>query len=113
LIRLALQHGAFGPRDTAAVWPVLDLYALQIPFFVCSRVFYRFLLARKRSDLILSCGILNLVLDIGLNLVLMRWLGVAGIALATSLWSASTFFFLGYFAWKLLPFSENTDGTIA
>jgi putative peptidoglycan lipid II flippase len=113
LIRMALQHGAFGPRDTAAVWPVLAMYALQIPFFVCSRVFYRFLLAKKRSDLILSCGILNLVLDIGLNLVLMRWLGVAGIALATSLWSASTFFFLGYFAWKLLPVTEHKDVSIA
>jgi putative peptidoglycan lipid II flippase len=113
LIRAALQHGAFGPRDTAVVWPVLTMYALQIPFFVCSRVFYRFLLAKKRSDLILSCGILNLVLDIGLNLVLMRWLGIAGIALATSLWSASTFFFLGYFAWKLLPVSEHKDVLIA
>ena len=113
LIRVALQHGAFGPRDTAVVWPVLTLYALEIPFFVCSRVFYRFLLARKRSDLILSCGILNLVLDIGLNLVFMRWLGVAGIALATSVWSASTFFFLGYFAWKLLAVSEHKDVSIA
>lgn len=113
MIRVALQHGAFGPRDTAVVWPVLTLYALQIPFFVCSRVFYRFLLAKKRSDLILSCGILNLVLDIGLNLALMRLLGVAGIALATSLWSASTFFFLGYFVWKLLPVSEHKDLSIA
>jgi len=37
-----------------------------------------------------------------LNVVLMRWLGVAGIALATSLWTVSTFFFLWYWAWKLL-----------
>jgi putative peptidoglycan lipid II flippase len=89
------------------------MYAIQIPFFACSRVFYRFLLAMKRSDLILSCGILNLVLDIGLNVVLMRRYGVAGIALATSLWSASTFFFLGYFAWKLLPAPRQKDVQIA
>jgi putative peptidoglycan lipid II flippase len=103
LIRLTFQHGAFGPADTAAVTPVLAMYALQIPFFVISRVFYRFLVAMRRTDLILYCGILNLGLDVVLNLILMRWFGVAGIALATSLWTVSTFVFLGYWTWKLLP----------
>ncbi|MDR3725758.1 MAG: lipid II flippase MurJ [Terracidiphilus sp.] len=103
LICITLQHGAFGPHDTAVVTPVLALYAIQIPFFVASRVFYRFLIAMRRTDLILYCGILNLALDIVLNLILMRWLGVAGIALATSLWIVSTFFFLWYWTWKLLP----------
>jgi putative peptidoglycan lipid II flippase len=103
LIRLALQHGAFGPQDTEAVTPVLVMYAIQIPFFVSSRVFYRFLVAMRRTDLILYCGILNLALDIVLNLILMRWYGVAGIALATSLWTVSTFLFLWYWTWRLLP----------
>jgi putative peptidoglycan lipid II flippase len=103
LVRVAFQHGAFGPRDTAVVAPVLAMYAIQIPFIVTSRVFYRFLVAMRRTDLILQCGILNLALDIALNLVLMRWNGVAGIALATSLWAASTFFFLWFWTWKLLP----------
>ena len=67
--------------------PVLMMYAIQIPFFVSSRVFYRFLVALRRTDLIFYCGALNLALDIVLNLVLMRWMGVAGIALATSLWT--------------------------
>jgi putative peptidoglycan lipid II flippase len=103
LIRITFQHGAFGPHDTAVVSPVLALYAIQIPFFVSSRVFYRFIVAMRRTDLVLYCGILNLSLDIVLNLILMRWLGVAGIALATSLWTVSTFFFLWYWTRKLLP----------
>ena len=103
LIRLTFQHGAFGPRDTTLVTPVLAMYALQIPFFVSSRVFYRFLVAMRRTDLIFYCGVLNLALDIVLNLILMRWFGVAGIALATSLWTVSTFVFLWYWALKVLP----------
>ena len=103
LIHIAFEHGAFGPRDTAAVTPVLAMYALQIPFFVVSRVFYRFIVAMRRTDLVLYCGMLNLALDIVLNLILMRWLGVAGIALATSLWTVSTFLFLWYWTWRLLP----------
>jgi putative peptidoglycan lipid II flippase len=103
LIRTAFQHGVFGPHDTALVTPVLMMYAIQIPFFVSSRVFYRFLVALRRTDLIFYCGALNLALDIVLNLVLMRCMGVAGIALATSLWTVSTFIFLWYWSWKLLP----------
>jgi putative peptidoglycan lipid II flippase len=79
------------------------MYALQIPFFVSSRVFYRFLIAMRRTDLILYCGMLNLALDVVLNLILMRWFGVAGIALATSLWTVSTFVFLRYWTRRLLP----------
>jgi putative peptidoglycan lipid II flippase len=103
LIRVTFQHGAFGPRDTAVVAPVLTMYAIQIPFFVCSRVFYRFLVAMRRTGLIFYCGTLNLILDIALNLILMRWFGIAGIALATSLWTVSTFLFLWYWTARLLP----------
>jgi putative peptidoglycan lipid II flippase len=56
----------------------------------------------RRTDLMLYCGVINLCLDIVLNLILMRWMGIAGIALATSLWTISTFFFLRFWARRLL-----------
>jgi putative peptidoglycan lipid II flippase len=102
IVRIALEHGQFGPRDTVVVASVLAMYAIQIPFFIVSRVHYRFVVAMRRTDLILYCCILNLILDIVLNVVLMRWFGVAGIALATSLWMVSTFFYLWYWSRKLL-----------
>jgi putative peptidoglycan lipid II flippase len=109
LVRIAFQHGQFGPRDTAVVAAVLAMYAIQIPFFVTSRVYYRFLVAMRRTDLILYCGILNLGLDIALNLLLMRWFGVAGIALATSLWTVSTLFYLWFWSRKLLARAAAID----
>jgi len=102
LVRAALQHGQFGARDTTVVSVVLAMYAVQIPFYVISRVHYRFIVTMRRTDLILYCGILNLGLDVVLNLVLMRWFGVAGIALATSLWTVSTFLYLWYWSRRLL-----------
>ncbi len=107
LIRLTFQHGAFGAADTAAVAPVQAMYAIQLPFFIVSRVFYRYLVAIRRTRLILYCGVINLVLDVVLNLVFMRWYGVAGIALATSMWTVSTFVFLCYWTYKLLPLRES------
>jgi len=102
LVRVAYQHGQFGPRDTVVVASVLAMYAIQIPFYVVSRVDYRFLVAMRRNDLVFYGGILNLALDVVLNLVLMRRFGVAGIALATSLWTVGTFLYLRYWARKLL-----------
>ncbi|HET6208071.1 MAG TPA: lipid II flippase MurJ [Terracidiphilus sp.] len=109
LVRFTLQHGAFGSRDTTVVKTVLAMYAIQIPFFVVSRVFYRFVVAMRRTDLIFYCGGLNLALDVVLNLVLMRWMGVAGIALATSLWTVSTLAFLWYWSNRLLTNAEHGD----
>lgn len=102
LVRVTYQHGRFGPHDTVIVATVLAMFAIQIPFYVVSRVYYRFIVAMRRTDLVLYCGLINLALDIVLNLILMRWFGVAGIALATSLWTVSTFFFLWYWSRRLM-----------
>ena len=110
LVRIAFQRGAFAENDTAVVSRVLAMYAIQIPFFAVSRVSYRFIVAMRRTDLVLYCGVLNLILDVVLNIVLMRSMGVAGIALATSLWTVSTFVFLGFFAWRLLKQAEQQSG---
>ena len=67
----------------------------------------------RRTDLILYCGIINLALDIVLNLILMRRFGVAGIALATSLWTVSTFFFLGFWSRRLLAAASKGGEVIA
>ncbi|MDE3201703.1 MAG: polysaccharide biosynthesis C-terminal domain-containing protein [Acidobacteriota bacterium] len=111
LIRLTFQHGVFTAEDTSVVTPVLAMYALQIPFFVCSRVYYRVIIALRRTDLIFYCGLINLGLDIALNIVLMHWFGIAGIALATSLWTVATFLFLAYWSRKLLHQHIQHGGT--
>ncbi len=106
LVRLFLQHGRFGVADTDAVAPVIVSAAIQIPFFAVSRVHYRFIIAMRRSDLILYCGVVNLVLDVILNIVLMRWFGVSGIALSTSLWTVATWGFLALCSRRLLRNAE-------
>jgi putative peptidoglycan lipid II flippase len=107
LVRITLQHGAFAARDTSVVAPTLAMYAVQIPFFVVSRVFYRFVVAMRRTDLVLYSGLTNLVLDVALNLVLMRFMGVAGIALSTSLWSVATCLMFWYWSRRLLAAAEK------
>lgn len=111
IIRIAFEHGAFHAADTSAVAPVLMMYAVQIPFYVVSRVHYRFIIAMRRSEIVFYCGAVNLALDVLLNLVLMHFYGLAGIALSTSLWTIFTFLFLAYWASKLLKEAETHEAT--
>jgi len=101
-VRLLYQRGAFGAADTAVVARVQAMYALQVPFFAIGLLHVRLLTALKRNDLVMASAGLNLVLDIILNLVCMRFLGVAGIALSTSLFYVGSFFFASYATRRLL-----------
>jgi putative peptidoglycan lipid II flippase len=109
LVHVTLQHGAFGPQDAAEVASVLAMFAIQIPFYAASRVDYRFVLAMRRTDLVLYCGIINLILDVVLDLLLMRYMGVAGLALATSLWTISTWAFFRICARRLLAHAQASS----
>jgi len=85
LIRLLFQRGAFHAADTQLVGWVQVCYVVQIPFHIWNRLFVRFLSAMRRNDLLMYASAMSLVLDVVLNLALMKIWGVAGIALSTSL----------------------------
>jgi len=102
LIRLLFQRGAFSGGDTDLVSWVQTGYAIQIPFYVCGMLFIRFLSSIRRNDVLLYAAAMNLVLDIVLNLVLMRVWGVAGIAVSTSLVSIASLLFVAGFSIMLL-----------
>jgi putative peptidoglycan lipid II flippase len=79
------QRGAFTSADTELVSWVQACYAIQIPFYICAMLFVRFISSIRRNDVLMYVSAINLVLDVVLNLVLMRVWHVAGIALSTSI----------------------------
>jgi putative peptidoglycan lipid II flippase len=84
LVRLLFEHGSFLPADTVRVSGIQAFYALQIPGYFAGIVASRCLNALGRDRLILavSCG--NFVLNVAGNWVLLRWIGLPGIALSTA-----------------------------
>jgi putative peptidoglycan lipid II flippase len=85
IVRLLYQRGAFTAADTELVSWIQVCYAVQIPFYVCSMIFVRFITAVRRNNVLMYASAVNLCLDVILNLVLMRVWHVAGIALSTSI----------------------------
>lgn len=102
IIHLLFQRGAFTSADTEIVSRVQAGYMLQVPFYVLSMIFVRFITAMRRNDLLMYGAAINLVVDIAMNLVLMRIWGVAGIALSTSIVIFISFLFLSICSVKLL-----------
>lgn len=91
IVRALFQRGAFTAADTELVSWVQICYVIQMPFYIWSMLFVRFISAIRRNDVLMYASAVSLGLDIALNLWLMRVWGVAGIALSTSIVSIVAF----------------------
>jgi putative peptidoglycan lipid II flippase len=96
LVGLALQRGRFTPDDTIAVSRVLQMYALQIPFFSLSILVVRLLSSLRANHILMWGTVISFVLNLGLDLALLQFFGVAGVALSTALVYMAACAFLGW-----------------
>jgi putative peptidoglycan lipid II flippase len=85
MIRLLFEHGAFTLENTVAAAGVQAWLALQVPFYVLAMLGARVLSAMDANQIVLRIGALNLGMNVAGNYILMRWFGVNGIAMSTSL----------------------------
>lgn len=83
IVATLFERGSFGPQDTQRVAEVLRFAAFQIPFYILGTVAARVAVSLQASPLMLAMSFGALVLNASLNWLLMRHIGVAGIALST------------------------------
>jgi putative peptidoglycan lipid II flippase len=84
LVRLAFQRGAFSPGDTRLVASIQMYLALQLPFYLCGILCVRVLISMQRNALVALVALVNAVTNVSLSLILLKTLGVEGIALGAS-----------------------------
>jgi putative peptidoglycan lipid II flippase len=102
LVRVLFQRGAFTEADTQLVAWVQGLYLLQVPVFVLGMLIVRLISALRANRILMWGAGINLVFNIACNYLLMNSLGVAGIALSTSLMYLVSTSFLLFMAMRLL-----------
>jgi putative peptidoglycan lipid II flippase len=85
LVKILFEHGRFSAADTAAVSKVEALLALQIPFYAMAVLGVRLLNVLRKNHYIMVITAVNAVLNLLLNYILMKLMGLAGIALSTSI----------------------------
>jgi putative peptidoglycan lipid II flippase len=99
IIAALFERGAFDPRATAATAAALMAYAVGLPAFVLVKALTPGFFARGDTATPVKIGLAVVALNLTLNLVLTRFLGHVGIALATSVASWAN---VALLAWLLV-----------
>ncbi len=111
LIEVIFERGAFGSGDTQLVSHVQTFYLLQIPFYMLGIMCARLLNALSRNHLLMNIGFISLVINIAGNFILMKHLGVAGIALSTSIVYLTSFLLMFYYIKKFTGLRNYRDSS--
>ncbi len=85
LITVLFERGAFTAEDSVITAGVLQAYALGLPMYVTIKVFSTAHWAREDTKTPVRISIIATLLNIILSIILIRYIGVIGIALATGL----------------------------
>lgn len=94
LISSLFQRGAFNAGDVRLVSKIQALFVLQIPAYVLSIMVVRLISSVKANRLLMWGAAISFLLNVALNYLFMQWLGVAGIALSTSIVIVLSFCYL-------------------
>jgi putative peptidoglycan lipid II flippase len=107
IVQIVFQRGSFTAADTAVVSSIQAFFAFQIPFYVAGMVVVRLISALRANHILMWGAAINLVVNIGFNILFIHYLGLKGIALSTSFVYLTSFLFLVYFANRLILREER------
>jgi putative peptidoglycan lipid II flippase len=85
IVQLLFERGHFVPTDTAATAAALQWYALGLVGYSAARIVSPTFYAIRQSRLPVLVSTAAIATNVGLSLLLVRWLGFRGLALATSI----------------------------
>ena len=96
IVHVLFERGAFGADDAAATASVLAIYAAGLPAFVLIKVLSPGFFTREDTATPVKWATASIGLNIALGFALYRPMGVAGLALATTLASWANALALGW-----------------
>ncbi len=85
IVAVIFQHGEFTAADTVATARALQLYAIGLVGYSIVRIISPTFYALQRSRIPVMVSVASVVVNVGLNLALVRYMGYRGLALGTSI----------------------------
>ncbi len=92
LVSAVFQRGSFTEKSTALTSGVFAFYCVGIFFIACNTIVTNLFYGYGNTKTLMIVSIVNFIVNVVLNLSLIHFLGVNGLALATSLSAFVTFF---------------------
>lgn len=94
IVTLLYAHGHFGADAIETVSNLQKLYALQLPFFAGGVLLVRLISALRANRILLWSSGISLALNVSLNLLFIKHLGVFGVALTNTIMYVVSYSFL-------------------
>lgn len=85
IVQLLLERGRFLRVDTIATAAAVQCYSVGLIGYSAARIATPVFYALRRSRLAVMLSVITILVNLALSLVLVRWIGFRGLALATSL----------------------------
>jgi putative peptidoglycan lipid II flippase len=102
LIRIVFQRGVLTNEDTKIISQIQSCYSLQIPFTIAGIVIVRVISSLKANHILMKAAVWNCLLNILLNFILIKLMGISGIALSTSFVMLYSYIYVGFHSSKLI-----------
>ena len=112
LVKMLFQRGQFTDADVVIVSNVLGYSMLQLPFYAASIPFIKVIASFRANSIFMWGNLVSFVLNIVLDYVLMKVMGVAGIAFATALVLMVAFFYLAFSTYRILRKNEMAGAPV-
>ncbi|MDD4945433.1 MAG: lipid II flippase MurJ, partial [Gallionella sp.] len=84
IVSILFEGKNFDSGSTEMVARVMQYAVVQLPFFVCNSLLLKFATATKHVIAIFVVALIGLLVNIGASLLMMKHMGVAGIALGST-----------------------------
>ena len=85
LIELWLERNEFSHEDTLKVSRIQQILLANVPFYLCTLIMVKFLTSINKNKFMAWISLGNLVINLALNIIFIKFYGVYGLALSTSL----------------------------
>lgn len=103
IIRILFERGQFNAGDTYVVANIQKIALIYVPFFICTNIMVKFLTAINKNVSMAWISFGKLILNLILNFILIEYLGVYGLVLATTIvlvLSSFSYIIYTYFLYK-------------
>jgi len=84
ITRVLFQRGHFSADDTLGMAPLVAIFAVGMPFFSMVNLTVRAFYSVKDTKTPVRVAMVDFVVNLGLSLALMHWLGAAGLVIAST-----------------------------
>jgi len=97
IIEFLLERGEFTHENTLKVSGIQKIFLIHVPFYICTLIIVKFLTSVNKNAFMAWISLANLVINIILNIILIKYYDVFGLAMSTSLvLIISSCFYFGY-----------------